>query len=274
MDNVIRLDAKLNLATVNLKAEGSARVNVESGGGVIIRPKIIKQVVPPAAGSISAGQWAEMKEKVNEWVNAAQLVGRPLEHKAACSKVYKQAKSAGAKGVARWADFPACDFEEAMKFLRSEIGRVRRTNAFMEKDPEAARKNMLAEIHKKKAERSIADAQYREYLVASYGVDSAKHLDMGQLQVLRDYVRSGGRFMLPKPKEKSLQELREQALESLMRERLGVCFNGINEAHAELLVREPTLFGIGFDAFNSFWKKQKITGVKRGRKSSALESPI
>ena len=161
-----------------------------------------------------------------------------------------------------------------MKFLRSEVGKIRNTNKFIENDPEGARKAMLADIHKKVKEKGIPDSQYREYLLAEYGVNSAGLLDMGQLQCFRDYVRSGGRFLIPKPKEKSVFERRVESLEALMQERCGVTFKDTNEAHAQLIKRDNGLFAdLSSDTFALFWKKQKVIKLKRGRRQSSEESP-
>lgn len=260
--------------TVYLKTGNNTSVNVEADGKVIFRPKIIKQVSPPAEGAITPGQWAEMKAEIKEWGAVAELAGRPLDWRTVYPRVYAQAKSAGKKGVTRWQDFPDCDFERAMKFIRQETGKLRKTNRFVENDPEAFRKAMLGKIHKKIKERGIPDSQYREYLMAEYGVNSSGMLDIGQLQVFSEYIQNGGRCILPKPKEKTVFELREASLRSLMQERNGADFGSINEAQAELIGRDPALFSdLGLDSFQLFWKKQKVTKLKRGRKASSLEAP-
>lgn len=264
--------AKSNV--VNLKTGGDTSVNVAATGRVTVRPKIVKQVSPPAEGSISPGQWAEMSAAIKEWGAVAELAGRPLNWRSAYPRVYAQAKSVGKKGVTRWQDFPACDFERGMKFIRSEVGKLRKTNRFIENDPEAFRKAMLAKIHQKKKEMGIPESRYREYLLAMYGVNSSGLLDIGQLQVFSDYLQNGGLCILPKPKEKSVFELREDSLRALMQERKGAGFGSIDEAHAQLIGRDPALFsGAATETFQLFWKKQKVTKLKRGRKASSLESP-
>ncbi len=259
---------------VYLKTGNNASVNVAAEGKVVVKVNRPRKVSPPAEGAITPGQWAEMKAAVKEWGAVAELAGCPLDWRSVYPMVYAQAKSAGREGVTCWRDFPACDFERAMKFIRQKIGKLRKTNRFIENDPEAFRKAMLAKIHKKVKERAIPESRYREYLLAQYGVNSSGMLDIGQLQVFSEYIQNGGMCILSKPKEKTVFELREESLRLLMQERGGVVFGGVNEAQVELVNRDPGLFsGLGLDAFQIFWKTQKVTKLKRGRKSSSLEAP-
>ncbi|UJS26056.1 hypothetical protein [Thiothrix winogradskyi] len=263
---------------VYLKTGGKTSVNVESEGRVIIRPKIVKQVSPPVEGAISPGQRAEFKAMIDEWVNVSGLAGKPINYGGAYKRLFSQAKSIGKAGAGRLDDYPMCDFERGVEFIRSEIGKLRNTNRFRDVDPDAARNAMLGEIHLKVKALGIADSKYRDYLQAEYGVSSSKLLEIGQLQRFRDYIRGGGVCKLPAPKEKTAQELREESLSALMVERGGKVFISMDDAHAQLAKRDPALFaGIGFETFQVFWKQQakkKICVLKRGRKPSSLESPV
>lgn len=260
-------------SVVNLRTGGNTSVNVKAEGSVTVRPKIVKTFTLPVEGAITPGQRAAFKEKVNEWVSASGLVGGDVNYPRAYKQLNRQAKSAGKYGVDRLDNYPACDFERGMLFLRKEIGKIRNTNKFIENDPEAARNNMLKEIHVNLKENKIPDSQYREYLMAEYGVNSAKLLDIGQLQCLRDYSRKG-RFLIPKPKEKSVNERRTESLKRLMEARNGVRFSSIDEAQAELCKHDYGLFSdLGMDAFVTFWKGQKVTKIPRGRKKTSKEAP-
>jgi hypothetical protein len=254
----------LHNARVNIQAKGSARVHVESEGGVLVRPKIVKKVEPRAEGAVSPNQLAQIKEKVEEWVSVSVLVGKAVTWGRAYSWVKRQAVSVS--GVVELRNFPLADFDGVMKKLQSKIGELKRTNKYLENDPEAAFKSMTKAIKVKQRERGIADQQYRDYLISVYGVDSSTKLQLSQLKILYEYVLSGGRFLIPKEQEKSILDRRIESLARLMEARKGEIFTSRTEAFNELKRHEYGLFGDLTDAsFDKFWKVQQVTKVKRGR---------
>jgi hypothetical protein len=265
--------AVLNDAVVNVNAAGHTSVKVTSAERVVVKVKNEKIKQQVDYDVISQGQRAEMHKLVMEWVHTAALAGRPILPQAANAALNRQAKSVGKCGVTSRDYYPACDFERGKKFLVDRIRELRNTRNFEEKDPDGAFNRALAEIHVKLKQKGITEDQYREYLAAEFGVSSAKELDLGQLLKLRDYLRSGGRCLLPKPKEKSIFELRCEALKRLMALRGGETFTSVDEAWKALRLNDFTLFNVSSETFTSFWKKQKIVKLKRGRKVSAKELP-
>ena len=265
--------AVLNDAVVNVTAAGHASIKVTSAERVVIKvqEKKIKQQVDYEV--ISQGQRSELHKLVMDWVNTAGLAGRPITPARANYALNLQAKSAGEYGVTKRDYYPACDFERGKKFLVDNIRILRNTRNFEEKDPDAAFNRALAEIHLKLKQKGIEDGQYREYLIAEFGVSSSKELDLGQLIRLRDYLRHGGRCLLPKPKAKLVFDSRCEALQRLMVLRGGESFASLDAAWQALRLRDFSLFDMSSETFIDFWKKQKIIKLKRGRKVSAKESP-
>ena len=266
--------AVLNDAVVNVTAAGYASVKVTSAETVVVKvqKKQIKQQVDYEV--ISQGQRAELHKLVADWINTAGLAGRPITPASANKALNLQAKSMCKYGVTSRDYYPACDFERGKKFLLDNIRILRNTRNFEEKDPDAAFNRALAEIHIKLKQKSIKDEQYREYLIAEFGVSSSKELDLGQLIRLRDYLRNGGRCLLPKKKADPVFDSRCEAVRRLMVLRGGVPPVSLDEAWRALVLQDPNLFGhLASDSFIDFWKKQQIVKLRRGRKASAKESP-
>ncbi|HPE62415.1 MAG TPA: hypothetical protein PLB10_18970 [Thiolinea sp.] len=162
-----------------------------------------------------------------------------------------------------------------MKYLRMEIGKLSKSSRYIQNDPETARRKMLAVIHHKKKANKVGDVAYREYLLAEFGATSSAGLDMASLMRFRDYMQGGGKCILPRPKEKSLQERRVDSLVRLMQLRGGEPFSSLDNAQVALIEHDRGLFdGLGLDAFRKFWGRQKVTKLKRGRKASSQEVPL
>lgn len=76
---------------INLRTGGRTSVNVEAEGAVVVKPRIVKQVTHPPAGSISSGQLAEVNAKIDEWVNVSGIVGGSVNHGGAKKRFLRQA---------------------------------------------------------------------------------------------------------------------------------------------------------------------------------------
>lgn len=254
-------------------------VNIESDQPPIIKAKSVKKVAPAEEGSIGSGQWAEMKDLVELWVTTSKKTGKPVSWGSAYKQVYRQATSRGKKGVTRWNDYPVCDYIKGMKFIQQKITILKNEKSYRDNDPETWVKDRKIAIKSRLRQLKISSDTEHEYLLAVYGYNSISKLSPSALDKFYRYVfGSKPLFLIPKPKEKSTQQLREIELDRVIKlmsldgyEALPM---GKNDVWQLLKANSPTLFGdLGSDSFNKFWTKQKLYSCRRGKPSRAKEHP-
>lgn len=266
---VVRVDFKTRKAVVN----------IESDQPPVIKTKHVKKVAPAEEGSIGSGQWAEMKDLVGLWVELSEKTSRPVKWGSAYNQLYRQATSRGKKGVTRWNDYPVEDYVKGIKFLQQKIAIVKKERSYRENDPEAWVKNRKIAIKARLGQLKISSDIEHEYLLAVYGHDSISKLNPSDLEKFYKYVfGSKPLFLIPKPKEKSIQELREIELDRIIKlmklDAYPKLPMGKSEVWQLLAANSPGLFGdIGGESFGRFWTKQKLYSCKPGRSGSSQESP-
>lgn len=179
--------------TINELQNKPAKTNVNiSGTGNIIgnnntinittnktpKPKII---VKTGEGSITAAQKAKLKDLINEWIATYNAVKKStLSNASAWARLNKKMK------VNSYHEIPDHAFDDAIKYLRVQIGQIKRM-ASAPKKVVGWRSTQVKAIQARSNEKGIQDWR-KDYMAKNFGKSSMTELTDKELQQLYQAV--------------------------------------------------------------------------------------
>lgn len=162
----------------------SGNSNIVAGGDLNVHmapARRLKVQVQTGAGTIDARQKAELTSRIRRYieVNNAVRTSR-MTFQAAWSALN------GAMGVNSYHELRPDQFPAALKWIRTQTGRIQSMPSAPDKDPKF-RSDTIRFIKARSKELGDPDV-YRPYALKSFGSQSLAELDNDQLQIVRKWL--------------------------------------------------------------------------------------
>lgn len=164
--------------SISVKGDGNT---ISTGNVVNINPVIKHTVKPDPTGTLTPAQKSDLQHLLYDWVDLHNEVKqKPLTQKAAWSMLNRHCR------VNSYHQIRSEDFSKAVKFLRTQKGKILSMKSAPRKSPEF-RKKAYATIFARGAE--LGDRHmYLPYIEKNFGTSSLKELSDKDLQKTRLWI--------------------------------------------------------------------------------------
>ena len=181
--------AKFNIGKAEVKTK---TIEINKPEKVVIRnPKIINKLPPTESGlaGLSAGHRAELHDLVYRWAELKTIQSNGGNFYGAGWKVaFKEATSAGEKGVSNLDEFPDCDFKKAKKELTRLINILKNTDAVIYE------MNRLKRVCHEKLPDNLSEEKRITFQLNRFGKESMRNFELEQLQEYERYLDNNPSF--------------------------------------------------------------------------------